>query len=633
MKSKRKVINNGSGFLTCLILVCILFVAGITIAGYDYFRTLQDRQKMVEDKVNHTLEKNLSEGMEKIEKKIIYQQLPAEEEADDTGFQDEIERVRQENRIANQKTAYEVLNRLNLQEGLAQDTLKGMQLQLDALKNDTSNADHISQLEEYLNGLKEGIQGLEETDRNNKNSLLDKLQTLEQILIEYKEWLENVEKSIQEINSSQETANQNYQKELNILENHIQEIKFELEVSITELKNLTEEYHKQNIQHFEQTDGRIFELEQEIQNQYTTLENQLNDLEQRCLVKLDQLEEQLLIKIEALETALEQVYTKSEVDTILKNLNLDALNKKIAEIDKRVNDCFQSVSDGKRRIASAITDKGINTAADATFQQMADNIKGLVTMSTNPSVLFDKSSWTAPYDCIAVMSFSVGFTGNDDYKQKATVKLSGVKSWETSWGETHDSHWHDWGLSGNVAWEAKAGQTYNLSFSTTNDGHILTWGWNSRTWIVPQSAARSKAVSNAPSFYDKKMKLDKNGDLAEGVPWKKEEKPNTEEDKNTEEKQTEEITQDEPQSEEADAGKNPDEEATEIGAAAAGENSEEKESENQPDENEQEKVDNDDREKTEINTKEKEKSETEAIKKDESETEAIKQEELEEMKG
>ena len=43
-------------------------------------------------------------------------------------------------------------------------------------------------------------------------------------------------------------------------------------------------------------------------------------------------------------------------------------------VETRLNEVFQSVSNGKSLIASAITDKGITTAADATFQTMADNI-------------------------------------------------------------------------------------------------------------------------------------------------------------------------------------------------------------------------------------------------------------------
>lgn len=46
-------------------------------------------------------------------------------------------------------------------------------------------------------------------------------------------------------------------------------------------------------------------------------------------------------------------------------------NKVIAA---KLNEVFQSVSDGKSLIASAITDKGVTTEADATFQTMAANI-------------------------------------------------------------------------------------------------------------------------------------------------------------------------------------------------------------------------------------------------------------------
>ena len=38
---------------------------------------------------------------------------------------------------------------------------------------------------------------------------------------------------------------------------------------------------------------------------------------------------------------------------------------------------FQSVSDGKALVASAITDKGVQTASDATFQTMANNIRNI----------------------------------------------------------------------------------------------------------------------------------------------------------------------------------------------------------------------------------------------------------------
>ena len=51
-------------------------------------------------------------------------------------------------------------------------------------------------------------------------------------------------------------------------------------------------------------------------------------------------------------------------------------------VETRLNKVFQSVSNGKSLIASAITDKGITTAADATFQTMADNILKIISRSS-----------------------------------------------------------------------------------------------------------------------------------------------------------------------------------------------------------------------------------------------------------
>lgn len=46
----------------------------------------------------------------------------------------------------------------------------------------------------------------------------------------------------------------------------------------------------------------------------------------------------------------------------------------IANINKEIEELKKSVSDGKKKVATAITDKGVSTAADATFDTMANNI-------------------------------------------------------------------------------------------------------------------------------------------------------------------------------------------------------------------------------------------------------------------
>lgn len=68
--------------------------------------------------------------------------------------------------------------------------------------------------------------------------------------------------------------------------------------------------------------------------------------------------------------------------------NLDATNVKLSNgnfssntVDGGMTELFQSVSSGKAAIASAITDKGVTTDANATFTKMHDNIYSIVTFA------------------------------------------------------------------------------------------------------------------------------------------------------------------------------------------------------------------------------------------------------------
>lgn len=51
-----------------------------------------------------------------------------------------------------------------------------------------------------------------------------------------------------------------------------------------------------------------------------------------------------------------------------------------------LNSLKTSVSEGKSLIASAVTDKGVNTAEDASFQTIASNIKNIPGMKTHASM-------------------------------------------------------------------------------------------------------------------------------------------------------------------------------------------------------------------------------------------------------
>lgn len=62
--------------------------------------------------------------------------------------------------------------------------------------------------------------------------------------------------------------------------------------------------------------------------------------------------------------------------------DINKTNLAIADLNNALDDCFQSVSNGKALVASAITGKGVTTASDATFETMANNIKNIVTSAS-----------------------------------------------------------------------------------------------------------------------------------------------------------------------------------------------------------------------------------------------------------
>lgn len=62
--------------------------------------------------------------------------------------------------------------------------------------------------------------------------------------------------------------------------------------------------------------------------------------------------------------------------------SFEYVNKIFKRLSERIEELFQSVSSGKFLVASAITDKGVSTQEDATFSQMATNIRAIQTGGT-----------------------------------------------------------------------------------------------------------------------------------------------------------------------------------------------------------------------------------------------------------
>ena len=69
-------------------------------------------------------------------------------------------------------------------------------------------------------------------------------------------------------------------------------------------------------------------------------------------------------------------YTDQKTQAIVEdvNANFADVEDAIDQLNDNVDDLFQSVSNGKELVAEAITDKGVATSANASFETMANNI-------------------------------------------------------------------------------------------------------------------------------------------------------------------------------------------------------------------------------------------------------------------
>ena len=77
----------------------------------------------------------------------------------------------------------------------------------------------------------------------------------------------------------------------------------------------------------------------------------------------------------------DRYYTESETNSLLAGKAASSHTHtmdQIANLVEEINSLKSSVSEGKALIAAAVTDKGVATAADATFQTIANNIRSIV---------------------------------------------------------------------------------------------------------------------------------------------------------------------------------------------------------------------------------------------------------------
>lgn len=115
--------------------------------------------------------------------------------------------------------------------------------------------------------------------------------------------------------------------------------------------------------------------------------------------------------------------------------NKGTLQEQVNGVSTRVEECFTSVSNGKKAVASAITGKGISTAEDAEFATMAENI-GKIKSTLK---LQSKSTTLDTGNTSVTMKPDTGYDGLDQATAKIVLQEKSVTLGTSAQNITPDS--------------------------------------------------------------------------------------------------------------------------------------------------------------------------------------------------
>jgi len=102
------------------------------------------------------------------------------------------------------------------------------------------------------------------------------------------------------------------------------------------------------------------------------------------------------------------------------------------DVQGAVSELFTSVSEGKALIASAVTDKGVDTAADATFQTMRDNILAIETGGGSSSFAVPLVVTAETGTTITAVNGEETVTGTTDDSGTVSLTLTNPGDWSVT---------------------------------------------------------------------------------------------------------------------------------------------------------------------------------------------------------
>jgi len=144
-----------------------------------------------------------------------------------------------------------------------------------------------------------------------------------------------------------------------------------------------------------------------------------------------------------------------------------------------VSQCFQSASDGKKLLASTITGLGVNTASDATFNVISNNIKTLATNRYNTGY---NAGYSAGYNAGYSAGYNAGYSGGYNAYTFVTCYIPMEINLDATGGGNHTTIYVSYNLKTGAL--SYTGNPWLNAPSNNNTQHTLYCKWGGNPYFV-----------------------------------------------------------------------------------------------------------------------------------------------------